>query len=492
MHLGKVFFPGFLVIALSLILIPVSAQVASETPAVAFPFIRQDLNGFIYQEQGLDRFYAQLQRLELKQRRTVNIVHIGDSHLQADFFSGAFRQMMHKRFGAAGRGLVFPFKLAHTNSPADIKSFSNTDWEVKRNVSPSKSLPIGISGITLRTSDPNFSLQLSLGSNGGNLDYHFNKVTIFNEKGPACYSFLLSEADDYPKPEKSSEYNEKYHIVESGESVALLSRRYHVSIDQLRKWNHLKNDLIYPKQKVIVYRSSAVKEMEQPIEYTELARIDNSYQNENSYSTTVFLDHLVKSVYLRGEKTAETQSRATLYGIVLENDTQQGILYHMIGVNGAMFRHYNATPNFFPQVRELHPDLIIVSLGTNESSGETFNEKWFYDHVNRMISTLRLQVPYADILLMTPSDAYRGRKFENPNAGKAKDVLLRYGQEHKLSVWNFYEVMGGFGAIDEWYRNGLAQRDRLHLTRMGYKLQGQLLYGALMNGYEDFLSNGTR
>ena len=39
----------------------------------------------------------------------------------------------------------------------------------------------------------------------------------------------------------------------------------------------------------------------------------------------------------------------------------------MIGVNGATYDDYNNTEIFFNQLPHLNPDLVIVSLGTNES-----------------------------------------------------------------------------------------------------------------------------
>ena len=58
-----------------------------------------------------------------------------------------------------------------------------------------------------------------------------------------------------------------------------------------------------------------------------------------------------------------------LNGVVLESNNP-GIIYHNIGVNGAKYSDYNKYPLFFDQLKALQPDLIIVSLGTNESYGK--------------------------------------------------------------------------------------------------------------------------
>ena len=41
--------------------------------------------------------------------------------------------------------------------------------------------------------------------------------------------------------------------------------------------------------------------------------------------------------------------------------------------------------------------------------------------------------------------------------------------------------MGGEGSIEEWYKQGLAAPDRLHLSKDGYKVQGQMFFEWLTN-----------
>ena len=49
----------------------------------------------------------------------VRILHIGDSHIQAEFVTNALRAMLQEVYGNAGRGLVSPLRLAGTNQPVD-------------------------------------------------------------------------------------------------------------------------------------------------------------------------------------------------------------------------------------------------------------------------------------------------------------------------------------------------------------------------------------
>ncbi|MEL6845136.1 MAG: hypothetical protein AAFP02_18165, partial [Bacteroidota bacterium] len=97
-----------------------------------YPFLKLDQNAILNQNQSIAQVYELLRQVEAGERRTINIVHIGDSHLQADWFSGHVRMALHRRFGSAGRGLIFPYKLANTNSPPDIHVATNIRWNTRR------------------------------------------------------------------------------------------------------------------------------------------------------------------------------------------------------------------------------------------------------------------------------------------------------------------------------------------------------------------------
>ncbi|MEL6194349.1 MAG: peptidoglycan-binding protein, partial [Bacteroidota bacterium] len=55
-----------------------------------------------------------------------------------------------------------------------------------------------------------------------------------------------------------------------------------------------------------------------------------------------------------------------------------------------------------------------------------------------------------------------------------------------FSTWDLYYIMGGAGSIKTWYQESLAQGDRLHFTRKGYHLQGNLLFDAIIAAYEGY------
>src|SRR5690606_41645543 len=79
-------------IALTFFSAPLLAQSNDELQK-DYPFLLTDSNR-IEQNPGLYRFYEKLDLLQKGEVKQVRVVHIGDSHLQADFFSGEVRRLL--------------------------------------------------------------------------------------------------------------------------------------------------------------------------------------------------------------------------------------------------------------------------------------------------------------------------------------------------------------------------------------------------------------
>ncbi len=171
------------------------AQSYADTVGRKYRFLKPDKNVIGNDSDALDRFYQQLYLLETKSTTRVSIAHIGDSHIQADFFSGMLRQKLQTEFGNAGRGLIFPYRVARTNEPTSYQSSSNVSWETKRNIFLDNPLPIGIGGITIKTMDSAAAIKLNVLDQGA-LDYSFTKLSIFQDKGPGVFDFMVYEGND--------------------------------------------------------------------------------------------------------------------------------------------------------------------------------------------------------------------------------------------------------------------------------------------------------
>ena len=104
-------------------------------------FLKYNLNKITKPDSlAMTGFYQALDSLQNGTRQKVNVVHIGDSHIQADIFSGRMRSLLQDSdaFGNGGRGFVFPYPLARTNNPWNYKVTSTGLWSGCRNVQYAK------------------------------------------------------------------------------------------------------------------------------------------------------------------------------------------------------------------------------------------------------------------------------------------------------------------------------------------------------------------
>jgi lysophospholipase L1-like esterase len=396
------------------------AQTLDSSAYAVYKFIKPQLNKLENDSSALCFFYEKLYQLKHTETGRVNIVHIGDSHIQADFFSGSVRQKLQLKFGNAGRGLIFPYRVAKSNEPGTYKTSTNSTWNSKRNVFYDNPLPIGVSGFTVETTDSLAELDLTVKDQPG-LGYSFSKLTLFHEKGLNNYDITVCDEVNCEKG---------------------------------------------------VFTSTD--------------------QSSNPFVSELKLDKPMQQLILRNKRTDSVNQHSTrIYGLLLENDSA-GVLYNMVGVNGAEFRHYNMSKYFVSQLSYLNADLVILSLGTNEAFSAGFDRVEFTKNIDTLVMNLKQSNPNAAILITTPGDSYRkARKgrVKNPDMKVARVAIINYCIQHDLAYWDWYEIMGGYGAMANWFLMKLAQKDRVHYNGKGYQIQGDLLYRAIMKGYDQYVQS---
>ena len=93
---------------------------------------------------ALQSFFSGLDLLRAGEDTVLTIVHLGDSHIQAGYYSGKMMRLMQAEFGNAGRGWVAPFKLGRLNEPDDYFITSTVrEWRLGRCTQARKRCPIG-------------------------------------------------------------------------------------------------------------------------------------------------------------------------------------------------------------------------------------------------------------------------------------------------------------------------------------------------------------
>ena len=131
--------------------------------------------------RSLDAFLNELEMLLAGKDTVVNIVHLGDSHVQAGFYTGQIMNLLQETFGNAGRGWISPLKLAKVNEPKDYFITSNVkNWEIGRCIQKEPLCPLGPGAMGLRTHSGkvDFAVRVAPESSG---EYAFNQLILYRD-----------------------------------------------------------------------------------------------------------------------------------------------------------------------------------------------------------------------------------------------------------------------------------------------------------------------
>lgn len=188
----------------------------------------------------------------------------------------------------------------------------------------------------------------------------------------------------------------------------------------------------------------------------------------------------------------------TVQGFLPEND-EPGFVYHAIGVNGASVPSYLSCEQFEQQLALLHPDMIIFAIGINDAVPENFSDSVFIAHYDSLIAKIETVVPDCAYIFITNNDSYRKIRSKkssyyqvNTNGLIARRAFYELARKHQGGVWDMFSIMGGLKSMRQWEIAGLAKKDKIHFTRKGYTLLGDLFYSACIQSYNTRMMNKER
>lgn len=330
------------------------------------------------------------------------VAHFGDSHVQTDIASSVLRTSLQAVKGNGGRGMVFPYAAARTHAGFDYSTRYTGTWTHARNTDARPRLPLGITGATVRTTDPaaSFSINFREPQTKGT-----QTLRIFCRRNTGSFDLVLNPGTlDIP---------------------------------------------------VKIYDSLS----------------STSWVEVN-------VPEGVSRFTFRVKKNSGRQAEFELYGISMEDASGNGATVHTMGISGANYSAILIESLFSDQLKALNPDLVILDYGTNDYIPGNRIPADMELRITEVIRKVRAAAPRASILLTTTQDM--NRRGVNMSAGRTLSQLIRkIAQDQNCALFDWYWISGGPGTMTKWVRNGLAQRDNIHLTGAGYNLKGRLLTGAL-------------
>ncbi len=185
-----------------------------------------------------------------------------------------------------------------------------------------------------------------------------------------------------------------------------------------------------------------------------------------------------QSLALCLRKPAKGKGEFRLLGFML-SDREARLAYQAAGLNGADTQSLMRATNLESQLEIAHPDIIILSLGTNDAYNTQFTRHDFRRDYTALLSRIRTACPGTIVILATPNDHLFKKRKINPRTASAAEVIREIAKEQGCALWDFHRIMGGEGSIRSWSNNSLTAHDLLHFSPTGYTLQGRLLGTAL-------------
>lgn len=171
-----------------------------------------------------------------------------------------------------------------------------------------------------------------------------------------------------------------------------------------------------------------------------------------------------------------------IHGFLLSNG-HGGIIYSAAGSNGASAESALRCNNLNTEITLVKPDVLILSLGTNDAYTRPFDRLKFRMQYDSLLGAILKNNPELPVILTTPGDAWAKNHAFNPCVPVVRDEIVQAAQKYQCAVWDLYTIMGGERSISKWYKEGLARKDRIHFSKEGYYLIGDLFTSALTDFY---------
>jgi hypothetical protein len=388
----------------------------------------------IQNDSSLLRFFKSLDSLKTHKKNKITILHIGDSHIQGDYMSRTIRYRMQEEFGERGRGLVFPYSFLNMYGPVDYKCTSNVPWENSRIFPKEKKFPVGPVGYTVGNNQPNLQALIDL------------KGAPKNAWG------ALTNFENYP-----DNLFDQVSVVYSNDSLDLPL--------MISSFSNNEDEGVYfqlPQNQEFDTCGFQIQTIKFPEAHQKLKIVVDTNR--------IFSEPV------------------QIHGFIFENTQRDGILYHMAGVGACQLNNFLRSSYFISQTIALKPDLIIFSLGANESVSSGWDTLNYIIKYSQLLDDFKQKIPGISFLITTPPDIlYKGRL---PIMKKqVQRALYEIAKNTNSPIWDLGEIMGGDYSNQIWHRAKLAGPDRIHFSPKGYDFQGLLLCEALLSSYNKFASH---
>jgi lysophospholipase L1-like esterase len=386
----------------------------------------------------LARFYTALDGLTAGTRKDhVRILWLGDSHGQADFWSGKLRSILQRRFGHGGPGFVH---VGHKSYRHDgVELILKDKWTmVPGNPATSKVTGDGVLGLGgLLTSPKNPGAEAAVEVRDAALTgkLHWDLCVRFGKAGD---EITVSLTDKKP------------FTLKAGNKLA-----------ERPPLQHMK---LFTEAGVVQAGAGGAGGAKDEA----AAKKDESGKKKGPRLTV-----------------QPTVGYPSFCGVVIETDPTEapGVVLDVAGINGARYTTALAWDEeaWMAEFMRRSPDLVIFEYGTNESGDVGIKPETYEDRVTRLVGRIRKKKPDTDCAILAPTE----RADQEERSARIRDIFRDAAKANGCFFWDTIEAMGGKGAMRTWRdRNPpFGAQDGIHLTVKGYFELGEKLAADLMKRY---------
>lgn len=393
-------------------------------------FIRQNYNHIIF--NGAD--WTSLRRAFANSSKVpVSIVHIGDSHIQADISTSTTRDLLQYDFGNSGRGIIAPLKMSGTNQPSDYIFSSNDSWTPVKLMNRQWARTMGFTGTSVHPNYNNSSFTIGTKSSD---DYNpFSSFTVFHGGKMTVDSIVNSDG-----------YTVHFRAIPSRDYTQIVMASQETQVK-------------------VFFRSKG---------------------DMTLYGVSLSGDRPGVFYHAIGNNgaTYATYNRIGNVGSGI-SPLNPGLVIISLGTNEAFGRidtdtFYKSIDRLVRNIRSANPEsqiLLVTPMECQRSSSKVVSKKVKVPAKRRRKSKGKRRRRTSTRTVKSTVKSYA----PNANILPLRNEILKYGADNQIAVLDWYEVAGGAGASSTWISNNLFSKDRVHHSYKGYHLQGRLLYDALID-----------
>lgn len=374
--------------------------------------------------KAMEAFWASLARTEKGAPGAITrVAHYGDSLLVSDLVSSTARKKFQARFGDAGHGFILIAKPWEWYHHEGINHSSSAGWRMNRIVNP-------------RISDEM---------------YGYGGATFRSNAGGTKASFSTLKQDAKPKGDPKEDVGHRASRID----VHYLEEPQGGAFDIFIDGKKLKTIDTKAAQKRYGVASASADD------------------GEHSFEVRVVGGQEVR-----------------LFGVAVERDSA-GVVWDALGMNGARARLLDVQDDahWAQALKARSPALVVLEYGANESGDTGYAWDKYEASLEKVLTQVRAALPQSSCLVMGAMDragSGAGGLETRPIIPRLVEAQRKVALKVGCAFWNTFDAMGGAGSMGRWTKTKprLASGDLTHPSPAGGQLVGELLFGALMTGYQ--------